>query len=341
MPKFHKINLTKFRKLIEEYRQIQADFLKIFQVNDIFSNSKIYEIMIANELNHTLIPGHSGSKDAKDDNNGEYEYKHFKETSSNHSWTFNDYSETTIQNLALAEAVVFAHIDDRIFPAVFDWYISVQGEICSKYLKQRTDDLLKRKPKGKVNARRMINISAKQLENDLEIERTKILKANPNGKYAEWLNKIYDISQSLEKCSKVENILTSNKIWEVLVAVELGHNVNSEQGGRAGAHDAFDEKGNVFEYKVSKTYSWNFQDISENVLEKYKSDSAIILAVVDKTKIEVKSIYSAEPEKVVKRLKEKLEEKKQRYQQENKEIRRLQVSLSKGDLEKIKANQIK
>lgn len=49
MNTFHKINLTEFQNLIEAYRQIQADFLKTFQVNDIFSNSKIYEIMIAHE----------------------------------------------------------------------------------------------------------------------------------------------------------------------------------------------------------------------------------------------------------------------------------------------------
>jgi hypothetical protein len=337
---FINIDKNHFYKLINEFRQIQADFLEVFGVDDIFSNSKIYEIIIANELDHDLIVGHSGSKDAKDKNGGEYEYKHYKETSSNHSWTFNDYTDSTITNLGLAEGVVFAHIDDTVFPAILDWYILVNGKACSLYLKQRTDDLLKRQPKGKPNARRMINISAKQLENDLNLQKTKILVPKTNGKYDTWLKKLYNLNTELEKCTNVTNLLTSNKIWEVLVAVELNHNVNSEQGGRAGSHDAFDEQGNAYEYKVSKTYSWQFQDISETVLEKYKDDKEIILAVVDKTKVEVLTIFSAEPNKVVQRLKEKLAEKAQNYAEKDKEIRRLQVSLTKGDLFIIEAHRI-
>ncbi|TAE75356.1 MAG: hypothetical protein EAZ85_02650 [Bacteroidetes bacterium] len=337
---FEKINKTKFYKLIAEFREIQEDFLTIFGVNDIFSNSKIYEIIIANELDHDLIAGHSGSKDAKNENGGEYEYKHFKETSSNHSWTFNDYTDNTITNLALAEGVVFAHIDDTIFPAMLDWYIYVDGKVCSLYLKQRTEDLLARQPKGKSNARRMINISAKQLETDLGLKKTQILVPKTNGKYTKWLQKLYNLNAELEKCTNVTNLLTSNKIWEVLVAVELNHNVNSEQGGNAGGYDAYDDAGNTYEYKVSKTYSWQFQDISENVLEKYKHDSEIILAVVDKTNIEVIAIFSAKPNKVVETLKEKLAEKAQNYADKDKEIRRLQVFLTKGDLIMIEANQI-
>jgi hypothetical protein len=78
---FSPISKTNFIKLIDEYRSIQDDFLQIFGVNDIFSNSKIYEVLIANKLNHILIPGHSGSKDAKDDEGNEYKHKH----KSNHS----------------------------------------------------------------------------------------------------------------------------------------------------------------------------------------------------------------------------------------------------------------
>lgn len=70
MKKFKKIDKTKFYKLIDQFRQIQADFLNVFGVDDIFSNSKIYEIIIANELDHDLIAGHSGSKDAKNENGG-------------------------------------------------------------------------------------------------------------------------------------------------------------------------------------------------------------------------------------------------------------------------------
>ena len=59
-----------------------------------------------------------------------------------------------------------------------------------------------------------------------------------------------------------------------------------------------DDDGNTFEYKVSKNHSWNFQDISENVLEKYKSDKSIILAVVNKQNLVVTNIYSADSAKV-------------------------------------------
>ncbi len=208
------------------------------------------------------------------------------------------------------------------------------------YLKQRTEDLLARKPKGQPNARRMINISAKQLETDLNLTKTQILVPKTDGKYAKWLAKLYNLNAELEKCTNVTNLLTSNKIWEVLVAVELNHNINSEQGGSGGRHDAYDETGNVYEYKVSKTYSWQFQDISENVLEKYKDDNEIILAVVDKTKIEIVTIFSAKPDKVVDILREKLAEKAQNYAEKDKEVRRLQVSLTKGDLVIIEANRI-
>ena len=49
---------------------------------------------------------------------------------------------------------------------------------------------------------------------------------------------------------QVKNILTSNKIWEVITSVHLNHNVNSEQGGRKGSHDAYDKTGNQYEYKI-------------------------------------------------------------------------------------------
>jgi len=45
---FTNIDKTHFYQLISEFRQIQADFLEVFGVDDIFSNSKIYEIIIAN-----------------------------------------------------------------------------------------------------------------------------------------------------------------------------------------------------------------------------------------------------------------------------------------------------
>jgi len=331
MNDFKPIDKSKFFTLIEKYRKIQSDFLNEFEVDDIFSNSKIYEIVIANELGHNLIPGHSGSKDAKDDSGRIYEYKHYKETSSNHTWTFNDFSDTTIEKLNSCNFVIFAHIADEQFPEIFDWYYKVSGKTVSAFLTEATKRI--------TNTRKMINISRNNIEDVMDSARVTVEPVEI-GKYSKWLNDIYSVEKALEECTSVTHILTSNKIWEVLVAVELNHNVNSEQGGRAGAHDAFDKEGNEFEYKVSKTFSWNFQDISPNVLKKYLSDKAVILAVVDKTEIKVKAIFTASPKKVVKRLKEKLSEKKAKYKEQNKTLRRLQVSLSKGDLKKVNARQI-
>jgi hypothetical protein len=331
MNNFKPINKSKFFTLIEKYRKIQSDFLNEFQVDDIFSNSKIYEIVIANELGHNLIPGHSGSKDAKDDSGRIYEYKHYKETSSNHTWAFNDFSDTTIEGLISCDFVIFAHIADEQFPERFDWYYKVSGKTVSAFLTEATKRI--------TNTRKMINISRNNIEDVMRSART-IVKPVAIGKYSKWLNDIHGVEKALEACTSVTHILTSNKIWEILVAIELNHNVNSEQGGRAGAHDAFDKEGNEFEYKVSKAFSWNFQDISPNVLKKYLSDKAVILAVVNKTEIQLKAIYTATPQMVVKRLEEKLAEKKAKYKKKNKAITRLLVSLSKGDLKKINARQI-
>jgi len=328
---YKKIDRKKFELLINKYRNIQSDFLKNFNVDDIFSNSKIYEIIIANELDHILIPGHSGSKDAKDDSGRIYEYKHYKESSSNHTWTFNDFTDSTIEKLNSCDFVIFAHIDDSQYPEKFDWYYQVNGSIVSSYLLNATKKIM--------NKRKMINVSRNNLES-LMNEYIRKIKNKKNGKYSQWLDKIYSIETKLEECVNVKNLLTSNKIWEVLIAVELNHNVNSEQGGRLGAHDAFDEFGNFYEYKVSKTNSWNFQDISDNVLNKYIHDSAIILAVVDKINIKVVAIYSANPNKVVKRLKEKLAMKIEKFRNEEKALRRLQVTLTKGDLDLINAKKI-
>jgi len=323
------------KSLILELKKIQDEFSKKFGVKDIYSNSKVFEILIANELEHTLIPGHSGSRDARDEE-GEYEYKHFKETSSNHSWTFNDYSNTVIKKLKNVKAVIFAHIDDTKGMPRFDWYYFVQGDVCSRYLKFRTLDLLKRMPKGIPNKRKMINFSPIQLERDLKVKKISVEKININGKYYPWLIRLNKISIKIEKITGISQILTSNKIWEFLVSLKLdGHNVLSEQVG----HDAKDEEGNYYEYKVSKNFSWNFQDISNEVLKKYENDKSIILAIVDKENMKVIKIFEAEPKSVIRRLKEKLEEKHERYKSKG-GLRRLQVSLSKGDLDKIGARSI-
>ena len=324
----------KLNQLLAEMRSIQKAFEEHHQVNDIWSNSKIYEVLIANTLNHNMIPGHSGSLDARDELGREYEYKHFKETSSNHSWTFNDYSDETIRKLNTAvHEVVFSHIQDNTQPPNFDWAFRVSGPVVASYLEQYTN--------GMQNARRMINVSANQIESRLGIQRITLSNLKNTGPYASLLERIFKLSEELEKLVNVENVLTSNKFWEVLVSVPLGHQVNSEQGGRAGAHDAADIDGLDYEYKVSKSRSWNFQDISENVLNKYLNCEEIVLAIVDKQKIEVSEIWFAKPLDVVKVLRYKLEQKKVRFSAEGKELRRLQVSLTAGDLSRTKARRVK
>lgn len=320
-----------FYKLIENYRKIQNDFLVKFNVNDIFSNSKIYEIVIANSLNHILIPGHSGSKDAKDKLGNIYEYKHYKQSSKNHTWTFNDFSDKTIKDLKKTKSVIFAHIEDIREIMLFDWYFEASGAKVSNYLKSATL-IIK-------NKRKMINISSKQIEENMGLQKIYV-KRRKAGRYAKWVTNILQISKKIEAYTKTKGVLTSNKIWEVLVAVELGHRVNSEQGGRDGAHDAYDSEGGLYEYKISKNYSWQFQDISKNVLKKYLSDKEIILAVVDKTNLIVKKIYSAQPNFVVKLLRKKLIIKARKYKRIGKEVRRLQISLTKGDLRRVSAKEI-
>ena len=315
---------------ITQMKKLQEDFYLEFGVDDIWSNSKIYEIIVANSLNHELIPGHSGSKDAFFNVNGrriECEYKHYKESSSNHTWTFNDFSDTTISSLRNNVNVYFTHIDDSEESPIFDWYYEVPGEKVADFLEEKTPTI--------TNARKMINISKNDIENKMNIYKSYV--NNHEGKYKKYLSKIFSIIIYLESITDTKNLLTSNKFWELLVALKLNHKINSEQGGREGAHDASDEYGNTYEYKVSKTHSWNFQDISDNVLNKYYSDKAIILAVVDKENMGVLSIYSANPKNVVPRLREKLNEKLQRN---GGDLRRLQVSLSKTDLTRIGAVQI-
>ncbi|HBG4973255.1 TPA: hypothetical protein KQF34_003071 [Clostridioides difficile] len=317
---------------INELKAIQDGIFKEYLVNDILSNSKIYEVMTASSLNHILIPGHSGSRDAKDEFDNEFEYKHFKKSSSNHSWTFNDFSDTSIAKLKNAKAVIFAHINDVDFhyPGKFDWYYSIPGDVMCEYLLKYTQSIQ--------NSRKMINVSPNQLESRLNA--SKIIPSTQNGVYDKYLSAIYKASSELEELTGVKNLLTSNKFWELIVALELNHQVNPEQGGREGAHDAYDSDGNPYEYKVSKNHAWNFQDISDNVLNKYYNDKAIILAVVDKENIEVAHIYSADPEYVVPLLRKKLQDKIDRCLEKGSPIRRLQVSLSKSDLARINAKRL-
>ena len=316
--------MTNIDNFIQQLKQIQSDFYAAFGVTDIITNSKIFEILIANSLDHTLIPGHSGSRDAKDSVGNEFEYKHYKESSSNHSWTFNDFSDTTIVKLTNIKAVIFAHIQDVgvSFPK-FDWYYETSGPIISSYLAKATREIR--------NNRKMINVSPNQIEKHLEL--TRKLVNHSAGRYSSWIKRIIDIAGQIEVEVGTTGILTSNKFWEVLVALKLGHRVESEQA----KHDAVDDFGNLYEYKVAKGLNWSFQDISSEVLHKYLSDKSVILASVDKNDFVVNKIYNADAKMVVKLLRRKLRGKKIRYLSLGKEIRRKQISLNLKDLRSIQA----
>ncbi len=322
------MNINVTEDLIKQLKQIQADFYATFGVTDIITNSKIFEILIADTLNHKLIPGHSGSRDAKDNEGNEFEYKHYKESSSNHTWTFNDFSNTTIEKLTKVKSIIFAHIQDEnvLFP-VFDWYYEVPGTIMSQYLSKATQRI--------TNNRKMINVGARQIKDVLAFTK----KTTPglcSGVYSEWIKRIIDIVSKIEQQVETGGILTSNKFWEVLVALQLGHKVQSEQA----KHDATDAFGNMYEYKVAKGSSWSFQDISKDVLKKYLIDKSIILATVDKNDFVVKKIYEANTKKIVQLLKRKLKIKQKRYEDKGKEIRRKQISLTAKDVRDIKAKLI-
>lgn len=317
----------KLRVLLDKLKIIQDEFYKTFNIQDIYTNSKFFEILIADTLNHTLIPGHAGSRDAKNQSGGNFEYKHYKETSSNHSWTFNDFSETTIQKLSTIKAVIFAYINDVGEYPIFQWYYEVPGNLVNDYLLDKTRFIH--------NIRKMINVSPKQIEEILGIHKT-VCEIKTNGQYTQFLRDIFQTANDIEQILGIKGVLTSNKLWEILIGIELGHRVLSDQK----QYDAIDNDNNYYEYKVSKSFSFSFEDISENVLNKFKNVKKIILAVVNKERLRITAMYEAEPQVVVQRLKLKLEEKQKRYEIQGKEIRRLQVSLSKNDLRKVGATKI-
>ncbi len=313
------------KELIKKLITLQREFYHKYGVNDIYTNSKIFEILIADSLNHKLIPGHSGSRDGKD-KFGEYEYKHYKESSSNHTWTFNDFSDTTIHKLNSCHSILFCHINDACDPYTFDWCYEVPGKTMANYLSKTV---------GKIkNARKMINVSTRQIEQNLKINKS-LIKYRP-GEYSNFLSKVFAISKQLEKELGVSNILTSNKLWELLISLKTGHKIISEQK----KHDAIDNQGNYYEYKVSKSFSWSFEDISPTVIKKFYDEEGIILAKVDKEKMKVLDIFLANPKKMVAVLNRKLKEKEERYKSKNKEVRRLQVTINRKDLSTINAKKI-
>lgn len=318
---------NELQELIGKLVKIQEEFRKKYGVGNIYSNSKFFEILIADRLNHRLLPGASGSRDARDDT-GDCEYKHYKESSSNHTWTFNDFSDTTIKKLNNCHMVFFAHINDLGIKPTFDWFYPISGPTISQYLAKATQKIK--------NTRKMINVSVSQLETVLGIKRAFAKDFISKNYYTEYLDEIFSIAARIEKIVGTKGILTSNKIWEILVSLITGHKALSEQK----KHDAVDNKGGLYEYKVSQSSSWNFEDISPAVLQKFLEEKAILLATVNKEQMKVLKIFSAEPKKVIQRLNEKLNEKARRFRNEGKVVRRLQVSLSGNDLKIIDAIQV-
>ena len=49
------VQKVRLRKLLLELKKIQGFFLEKWGVDDIYSNSKIFEILIANELNQCIF----------------------------------------------------------------------------------------------------------------------------------------------------------------------------------------------------------------------------------------------------------------------------------------------
>jgi hypothetical protein len=311
---------SKLQLLISQFKLLRDNFFNTFAISDIISNSKIFEIIIANTLDHTLLPKLSGSRDAVDSRGFEYEYKHYKETSSNHSWTFNDYSNTTINKLKSIPAVIFAHIDDTKIPPVFDWYYEVPGPAISQYLYEKTKPIK--------NKRKMINVSPKQIESFMHIHKTYTHALQHRGQYNDWIIQILSVANEIENLIGTKNILTSNKFWELLIADKLNHTVLSEQK----AFDAVDDAGNYYEYKVSQSCSWAFEDISDRVLEKFDKLKGVYLAKVDKKSFSIQTLLYGQPAKVKEKLISKLRQKIIKYKENGKEIRRLQVSLTKKEI---------
>lgn len=281
-------------------------------INDIYTNSKIYEVVIAEQLQHTIINGHANSSDARDSLGNIYEYKHYKKTSSNHTWTFNDFSESTIQNISNINYVIFAEIDDtEIIPHISKMY-KVPSKIVCTYLYKKTPQIK--------NKRLMINISPHQIESEMQFYPATI----PSFSFSNELKKIFETANAIEQLTNISSILTSNKLWELLVGMKLGHTINPEQY----KHDAVDQYGKTYEYKVYTRMSWSFQDISDRVLNGYLNDEAIILAIVDKQNFIVKKLYICNPDAIVKILYIKLQNK----QRAKKKMSRLKETITQKDL---------
>lgn len=246
------------RQLINRLKAL-ADYFFSNGIDDIYTNSKIYEVLIAEQFGHQIINGHANTPDARDGDGEFYEYKHYKVSSSNHTWTFNDFTDRTIEKLYYVKEVYFTVINDEYtIPHIEKIYV-VPGEEVARYMEKKAQHIF--------NLRRMINISPMQIVSNMSYD---IIEMETNTCSSK-LKEIFLTASKIEKITGVDGILTSNKLWELLVAYELNHNVNSEQR----KHDAYDEWGRTYEYKVSSDPRWTFQDITQNVLDGYLDDEKL------------------------------------------------------------------
>lgn len=298
-------------QLIEQLKQL-SDIFYASGIEDVYTNSKIYEVLMSEQFGHEIINGHAKTLDAVDMEGNLYEYKHFKLSSSNYTWTFNDFTDATIEKLYDVKEVYFAIINDTpVIHEIKEVYV-VQGAEVAKYLENSTMNIS--------NHRKMINISRHQIVNNM---RHSVIKPNPVN-VSNILRDVFTVANEIELITGIRGILTSNKLWELLVSGELGHRINPEQR----KHDACDQQGRTYEYKVTKKYSWKFQDISENVLESYMQDEKIILAVVDKKEFIVVNVYICDPKAIVTILRNKLS----LLFEHREEVRRLEATINIGDV---------
>lgn len=314
------------QKLIDKLRAL-SDFFRENGIADIYTNSKIFEVLIANQLGHQIINGHAYTPDAKDQHGNFYEYKHYKQSSSNHTWTFNDFTVRTIEKLYRIHSVHFVVINDAsTIPAIEKIYC-VSGAEVAKYMEISVQNIW--------NKRKMINISAHQITENMQYELMwpkDIALQHPVKSCFETvcstaLEEIFLTAGKIEQIIHVDGILTSNKLWELLVACHLNHRINSEQK----KHDAYDVNGKTYEYKVSTRPLWTFQDISENVLASYQNDEKIILALVDKSKFAVNGIIACHPNAVIELLKKKLSIREKSLPQ----VRRLTACIGRKDVSRM------
>ncbi len=313
-------------KLINKLNEL-SEFFYVNGIVDIYTNSKIFEVLIANQFGHQIINGHAYSPDAKDQYGNFYEYKHYKQSSSNHTWTFNDFTDRTIKKLYNVNFVYFVVINDKYdIPEIEKLYI-VSGVEVAKYMEISTQNI--------ENKRKMINISAHQIIENMPytlVETHDIVSWHPVKTEFESvcsiaLEEIFLTARKIEEIINVDGILTSNKLWELLVACNLNHRINPEQK----KHDAYDINGKTYEYKVSTRLLWIFQDISANVLDSYLNDEKIILAQVDKRTFTIKSIIACHPMAVIELLEKKLIIREKRLPQ----VRRLTASIGLKDVYKM------